>query len=338
MDLRSALSDLRAALTQGRTVLDRRGSPIPSKLIGNLERAANLLAALHAQEAAATKIRAIDPLDSADEIWTRISEQAATSSQALLESRLKSLRSVAIQHVPDPDPPTWSLDHRAWLITTRMDELDAVAEVLNGLTDDERAQIGARIAALAVGFIGPTSHAYPTQGAAQTRFDSAEPRRVSLDAGFQLGFSSSFPAVPLTPERAFEWSEAGGLTRIPSDPTPPTNVLENLIVRSTNAALLRMRRFSAPAELPGPLHVADSQAVGTPSAAGSLAGDAVAEALRVLSSQVAAEEDGTATTTLAGVILSPVTGPTPTEEEGILLGAIATLHFARFDMRDGVEP
>ena len=338
MDLRSAITNLRVALAQGRTVLDHRGSPIPSKLIGNLERVANLLAALHTHEAATTEIRAIDPLDSANEIWTRISEQAATSSHSRLASRLESLSSVEIQRVLDPDPPSWSLDHRAWLITTRMDELDAVAKVLDGLTNDERTQISGRVVVLAVGFIDPTSSAFSMLEAAQTQSDSAEPRRVSLDAGFQLSFNSSFPTVPLTPERACEWSEAGGLTRMPTDPTPPADVLKNLIVRSTNAALLRMRRFSPPAELPGPLHVADDQAVGTPSAAGSLAGDAAAEALRVLSSQVAAEETGTATTTLAGVTLSPATGAAPTEEEGILLGAIATLHFARLDMRGGLEP
>ena len=69
-----------------------------------------------------------------------------------------------------------------------------------------------------------------------------------------------------------------------------------------------------------------------------LVGEAGAEALRVLESQVAAEEAGTATTTLAGVALSAATGGTPTDEEEVLLRALAILHFARFDLEEGLEP
>lgn len=337
MDLRSAVADLRAALAEGRTVLDHRGSPIPDDLISNLERAANLTAALHADETAATKIRVADPLNSADEIWARTSERAATSSKALLHARLDSSPRVTIQHVADADPQTWSLDQRGWLVTTAMDDLDAVIETLDGFTDEERDLLSARVVVLAVGFIDPTTDADPNQEAAETPPGSAELRRVSLDVGFQLSFDPSHPSLPLTPDRATAWAEAGGLTRLPTDPAPPLAVLDTLISRSTIAALSRMRRLTSPAGSPDRHrgagdHVADAQ-----SPVEYLPSDTSAGALRVLESQVAAEEAGTATTTLAGVVLSTATGGAPTDDEAVLLRAIAILHFARFDLQEGLE-
>ena len=337
MSLRSAVADLRAARAEGRTVIDHRGSPIPDALISNLERAANLTAALHADGTATTSIRAADPLGSSDEIWARASAQTATSSQALLDSRLGSMPRVVIQHVLDPDPQTWSLDQRAWLITTAMDDLDAITETLNGLTNEERDQLGARIVVLAVGFIDPTTGADPRQEAAETPPGSAEPRRVSLDAGYQLSFDSSRPSLPLTPDVAAEWAEAGGLARIPADPAAPVAVLDGLIIRSVNAALSRMRRLPSPAGSPEPSREGGDHTADAPRTAEDLAGEAVAGALRVLGTQVAAEEAGTATTTLAGVALSAATGGSPTDEEEVLLRALAIMHFARFDRQEGLS-
>lgn len=337
-NMRSAAEDLRAALAVGRTVIDRRGSPIPGDLISNLERAANLAAALHADETAAATIRAADPLESADEIWARTSETAATLSRARLQRLLGSIPSVAIQHVLDPDPQLWVLDQRAWLITTGMDDLDAVAETLNGLTNEERDQFGTRVVVLAVGSINPTTGAGPKQEMAETPPGLAGARRVSLDVGFQLSFDSSRPSLPLTPDRATEWAKAGGLTRIPTDPTPPVAVLDNLILRSANAALSRMRRLSLPTGSLGVRFEIDDHAADARNAAEEIGGEAVAEALRVLEAQVVAEETGTATTTLAGVALTAATGGTPTDEEEVLLTAIAILHFARFDLQEDRDP
>jgi hypothetical protein len=69
-----------------------------------------------------------------------------------------------------------------------------------------------------------------------------------------------------------------------------------------------------------------------------MAGEAMAHALEVLESQVAAEEAGSTTTALAGLALSAVTGGASTEEEELLLNAIAILHFARYDLIEGLEP
>lgn len=337
MNLRSAVADLRSALAEGRTVLDHRGSPIPDDLIRNLERAANLAAALHADEKAATTIRAAEPLESSDEIWARTSEQAALQSSALLHSLLGSTPSVAIQHVLDPDPQTWSLDQKAWLITTGMDALDAVTEKLNGLTDDERDRLGARIAVLAVGFIDPTTGDL-WQKTEEGRPSSAEPRRVSLDVGLQLTPASARPPLPLTPEKATEWAEAAGLARLPTDPAPPVAVLQELIVRSANAALLRWRRLPTPAGSSYAARNDGAHTVHGTRAAEDLSGAAVAQALHVLESHVAAEEAGTATTPLAGLVLTAVSGDTPTDDEEVLLRAIAVLHFARFDLQEGPKP
>lgn len=340
MNLRSAVSDLRGALAEGRTVLDHRGSPIPDDLISSLERAANLTAVLQTDPAAARSIRAADPLDSGDEIWAQACERAASESRSLLANRLGSIPGVEIQHVVDADPQEWSLDQRAWLITTAMEDVDAVTEKLNVLTDAERGHLNARVLVLAVGFIDSSTDADRDEDAREAAGASTQPRRVSLDAGFLLSSSASRPSLPLTPDMAAEWAEAGGVTRLPSDPSSPIAVLEGLIIRSVSAALSRMRRLPTPS-------LAESPAASTETAAdtaevarqtGDVAGDAVREALHVLESQVAAEEGGAATTTLAGVALLAASGGTPTKDEEVLLTAIAILHFARFDHFEGLEP
>lgn len=340
MNLRSAITGLRGALAEGRTVLDYRGSPIPNDLINNLKRAANLMGALQADPDAATSIRAVDPLDSGDEIWAEASERVATESRSLLANRLGSIPSVEIQHVVDADPQAWSLDERAWLITTAMGHLDAVTETLNALTDAERDQLNARLVVLAIGFIEPSTDADRGEDAKEAAGAPTEPRRVSLDAGFLLSSSTSRPSLPLTPDMAADWAEAGGVTHLQTDPASPIAVLEGLIVRSVNAALSRMRRLPSAslATSPGPSTDAAADTAGATKQAGDLAGDAVWKALQVLESHVAEEQAGTATTTLAGVVLFAVSSGTPTEEEEVLLTAIATLHFARFDRFEGLEP
>lgn len=69
-----------------------------------------------------------------------------------------------------------------------------------------------------------------------------------------------------------------------------------------------------------------------------MAGTAVAAALQLLRSQVAAEGDGTAIATLAKMVLSAATGATPTDEEEALLVPSAILYFARFDSQQRFEP
>lgn len=336
MNLRSAVADLRAATAEGRTALDRRGSPIPDHLISNLERAANLMAALHADETAATRIRAADPLQSSDEIWTRASEQATHSARTRLTSRLASIPGVAIQHVVDPDPQTWSLDQRAWLISTAIDDLDEVAETLNGLSKDERDRIDARMVVLAVGFLDPTPGADANREA-EGPPGLTEPRRATLDAGLLLSLDASRPPIPLTPDAATAWAEAGGLPRLPTDPQPPLAVLQTLILRSEIAALSRMRHLPSPARSSERASEAGGHAADAPATADANGCGVVEEALRVLASQVAAEEAGSATTTLAGLVLAAATGEVNTDEERFLLTAIAALHFARFDSREDLE-
>ncbi|MGB7964524.1 MAG: hypothetical protein WCF12_16395 [Propionicimonas sp.] len=202
---------------------------------------------------------------------------------------------------------------------------------------DAQHLLSARVVVLAVGFIDPTTGADPNREAAETPPGSAELRRVSLGVGFQLSFDPSHPSLPLTPDRATAWAEAGGLTRLPTDPAPPLAVLDTLISRSTNAALSRMRRLKSPAGSPDRHRGAGDHEADAQSPVEYLPSDTSAGALRVLEAQVAAEEAGTATTTLAGVVLSTATGGAPTEDEAVLLRAIAILHFARFDLQEGLE-
>jgi hypothetical protein len=340
MNLRSAVADLRTALTEGRTVLDHRGSPIPDDLINNLERAANLAAALHTDPTAARSIHAADPLGSADQIWEQVREQASNQSRDLLAEHLASIPSIEIQHVVDPEPQDWSLDGRAWLITAAMDDLDMVVERLAALTEEERDQLGTRPVVLAVGFVEHDPDLENSEGADEAGDDSGGPRRVSLDVGVQLSSFSSQPTLPLTPEMVADWAEAGGVTRLTSDPASPITVLEGLIVRSVNAALSRMRRLPWLSPIPAPDAIPAPEPAGDSSAteAADLAGEAVAHALEVLESQVAAEEAGSTTTALAGLALSAVTGGASSKEEELLLNAIAILHFARYERSEGLVP
>lgn len=363
MDLRSAIGDLRDAVAQGRTVLDHRGSPIPDELIRNLERAANLAAALQQRPAATASIRVADPLGSGDEIWESARAEASARSMALLAEILSAIPTVRIQHVLDPDPASWSIDMRGWLITAEMEDLDAVITALSGLDETQRGELGTRLVVLAVGTISQSHHPGSASGpvpnaggdwtgtdpnapsadpqqdrapASQTAEHSggapSRPRRICLDVGFQLGSSPSRPTMPLTPDLAKAWAEAGGIARLHTDQASPIEVLETLITRSLQAALSRMRRLPSPGVAPdSALSTEPDPNTERPILHGApQAGQDIAQALEILEDQVAAEEAGNASTSLAGLALSAVSGGAPREDEEVLLVAMAALHFARY--------
>lgn len=333
INLRSALKDLRSARAEGLTVFDDGRSPTPEDLIRNLERAANLAVALHTDAKAARSIRAGDPLHSADEIWDRTCEQAALSSRALLDGLLSPMPGVAIHHVIDPDPPTWALDQKAWLITTDLEDLESVTETLSGLTKDERDLLGSRVAVLITGF--SHSNADENLGLAADDLESSpsEPRPASsLNAGYQLSFDPSRPNLPMTPDAATDWAAAAGLTPVLNDPADSATVLGNLFVRSVHAALLRMRQLPWPAGLPEPPLNPDGHRALEAATVSAHATGVAAEALRILESQVAAEEAGTANASLAAVALSAALGEIPTgPEEEVLLRALSILQFAHVE-------
>lgn len=371
MDLRSAIDNLRDAVAEGRTVLDHRGSPIPNELIQNLERAANLAAALQLQPAAARSLRVSDPLRSGDEVWERVRADASARSMALLADTLAAIPTVRIQHVLDPDPVSWSIDERGWLITAEMQDLDAVIVALAALDETRRGELGTRMVVLAVGVTSPSHHPGSVDGLepntsgerldpdpsapatdtqdARTRASQislpsgpagSASRRFSLDVGVQVGSSPSRPNLPLTPDIATAWAEAGGIARLQTDPASPIEVLETLILRSTQAALSRMRR------LPSPVVAVDSTLstetycnpeIRRRDASSGQTGNDVAQALAILEDQVSAEEAGIASTTLAGLALSAATGGAPREDEEVLIAAMAVLHFARYAELDNQD-
>lgn len=364
MELRSAIDALRDAVAEGRTVLDHRGSPIPNELIDNLERAANLAAALRLQPAAARSLRVSDPLRSGDEVWERVRADASARSKALLAETMAAIPTVRIQHVLDPDPVSWSIDERGWLITAEMQDLDAVIAALAALDETQRHELGTRLVVLAVGVTSPSHNpgsangpepntsaerrgVDPSDNSTDTQddrslasptsvssgFAGSTSRRFSLDAGVQVGSSPSRPNLPLTPDMATAWAEAGGIARLHTDPASPIETLETLLARSVRAALSRMRR------LPPPVVAVDftlstetdrnSEVRRLEPSSGQGCNDIV-QAITILEDQVAAEEAGIASTTLAGLALSAATGGAPREDEQVLLAAMAVLHFARY--------
>lgn len=333
ISLRSAARSLEDALAGGRTVLGHLGSPIPDDLIKNLQRSANLAAAIATAPQVSGRISVSEPLDSSDELWAEVAGQTTSTASVLLQKLLHDFSSAEIQHVIDPDPPAWSLDQKAWLITAPVDGLDPVVERLDTLSDGDRGLLVGRLVVLAVAhrpLVGLEGDREATE--ALPKF--AAPHRISLDVGLQLSSSASRSPLPLTPDQAAMWAAAGGLARTSNDPLPPIAALEGLIVRSTNAALVRMRHL-APAAAPPPLPTTPDEGRPKPTrAAEDVTNSDADEALRVLESQVVAEEAGTTTTALAGVVISASTGDVLSSDESVLLSAVLSLHFARFSQQN----
>jgi hypothetical protein len=329
MNLRAAASDLEAVLSDGQTVLDMRGTPIPDDLIVNMRRSADLAAAIDADPEKARGISATDPLGSADEIATSVGANATDASRSLLNDALGPTPTASVHQVVDPDPQSWALNERSWVITVDLEDLDLANHLLARLPEATRREVGGRIILLAVGTANSADGSDGDPEGTSAPSEDVDVRRISLDVGFQLSSTPSRPSLPLTPANAAQWAEAAGVGRIATDQTSFVEALEDLIRRSGKAAIARMRTIpGAPFQAPGAERtVADSYA----STLGSPDDDVRATAMRLLEAQVAAEEDGTSSTALAAVVLSGITGKEPTEEEEELLNAIAVMHFARFD-------
>jgi energy-coupling factor transporter ATP-binding protein EcfA2 len=320
--LREAADKIDRARIISRTRVQGRGSVLPDDLGEALRRCADLAAALHRRPTLVRLVRAKDPLDSATEIWTTVRDEEQAQAAEVLSGLLAPVPQTTHVLVEDPDPASWGLDSRSWIIMAPLHELDETLALLETLDDSAREQIGPHLVVLCVADDATAAVAEPVSS-------PGESQRVSLGFGFQLSSRSSASALPLTPDTAREWSRAAGVPILESEASP-TEVSLQLVRRSHEAARRRMRRLPDPvtanngapsdarAGAPGPV---PSQ----PPDYGSSQFDA---AIALLERHVATEEEGTASVYLSEVVLRPATGVPIDSAAQELLGALAVLHLA----------
>lgn len=331
--LREAADKIDQARRTTRTLLQGRGSVLPMDLSDAMRRSADLAAALHRQPGLARLVRATDPLDSATEIWKRVKDEEQTQSAAVLRNLLEPVPEATYGLVEDPNPASWALDSRSWVVMAPAHVLDETLARLETLDDPAREQLGPHLVVLCV-----SDDVRPVTVDSQTAPPSSPDQRVSLGFGYQLSSTTARIALLIPPDAAREWSRAAGL-RLLDHTTSPGTVADQLVSRSHEAARRRMRRLPEPETV----HSDDQQpsgiSAGDPGANASQSrtpeSAEVEAALALLHQHVAAEEEGTASVYLSEVMLRPVTGLPLDVQAEELMGAMAVLHIDR--LRDAVS-
>ncbi|WP_065246989.1 hypothetical protein [Dermabacter vaginalis] len=316
--LRAAADKIDQARRNTRTFLQGRGSVLPNDLSDAMRRSADLATALHRHPELARLISAKDPLPSATEIWKKVTDMEQSRSEAVLQSLLEPVSEVTYKLVEDPNPASWALDSRSWIVMAPTHVLDDTLALLETLDDAAREQLGSHLVVLCTFDAVHTSAAATPAGSDQ---------RVSLGFGYQLSSSAARPALPIPPNSAAEWAQAAGLDQL-DHTTSSATLAEQLIYRSHEAARHRMRRLPQPVTAQGDQQpsfaVTDAQRRATDRPQSRESAD-IQAALSLLQQHVEAEEAGTVSTYLSEVILRPVTGlPFDTQAEE-LISAMAIL-------------
>jgi hypothetical protein len=290
-----------------------------------MRRSADFAAALQSRQGLARFVRTHEPLDSATEIWRKVRDEEQTHSAKVLESLLQPVPDATYGLVDDPDPASWSIDSRSWVVKAPAHVLDETLALLETLDDAAREQLGPHLILLCV-----SDEIDPDADDGQTTSSPVPSQPISLGFGYQLSSTSARGALLIPPDAVREWSQAAGL-RLLDDTTSPETVSQ-LVSRSHEAARRRMRRLPEPATAE---HGSDTQAFGTNGNSPepdqnqsqiSRSPEAQA-ALVLLQEHVAAEEEGTVSVHLSEVMLRPVTGMTLDAQATELLSAMAILHF-----------
>lgn len=325
MGLRDAADEIDQARRTTRTLLEGRGSVLPYDLSSHMRSSADFAAALQDRQGLARFVRSNEPLDSATEIWRKVRDEEQTHSAEVLKSLLQPVPDATYGLVDDPDPASWSLDSRSWVVTAPAHVLDETLALLETLDDAAREQLGPHLILLCV-----SDEIEPVVGGAQTTSSPFPDQRVSLGVGYQLSSTTARGALLVPPDAVREWSQAAGL-RLLAETTSPGPVAE-LISRSHEAARRKMRRLPEPTtDVHSNAPKASINSVDISETAQSqsriLEAFEAQAALELLRAHVAAEEQGTASVHLSEVVLRPVTGVALDADATELLGAMAVLHF-----------
>lgn len=324
--LREAAGKIDQARRTTRTLLQGRGSVLPNDLSDAMRRSADLAAALHRRPELARLVRATDPLPSATEIWKKVTDEEQSQSAAMLKKLLKPVPEATYELVEDPNPASWALDSRSWVVMAPTHVLDETLALLETLDDAAREQLGPHLVVLCV-----SDAMRPVAADTQTVPPTGSDQCVSLGFGYQLSSSAARSALLIPPDTAREWSQAADLQAL-DDSTSPATVAEQLVHRSHEAARRRMRRLPKPVTAHSDQHPSDVSADAPgPNAGQSRSRESadVQAALSLLKEHVVAEEEGTVSIFLSEVILRPVTGLPLDAQAEELMGAMAVLHIDR---------
>lgn len=321
MSLREAADKIDHARSTTQILLQEQGEALPEDLSNALRRSADLAAALHRRPGQVRLVRAKEPLESAVEIWKKVSDEEHTHSSAVLKELLDSVPEVIYEPVEDPKAALWALNSRSWVVMAPFEALEKTLERLVAMDETGREQLGPHIVLLAVSDGDLGNEKNPSTG-----FLPSSEQRVSLGYGYQLSSSAPGKALPIPPEKVKEWSEVAGLRLLyPSGWFQETT--ENFLGRSHEAARRRMRRlptstpersFQSPA----------SERLRQPIASSSrfLGATEVETALLFLEEHVTAEEDGNATVYLCDVMVGAMTGSPLNQETQELAAALGLIY------------
>ena len=320
--LREAAGKIDQARRTTRTFLQGRGSVLPNDLSKAMRRGADLATALHRHPELARLIRATDPLPSATEIWKKVTDAEQSRSEAVLQKLLEPVSEVTYELVEDPNPASWALDSRSWVVMAPTHVLDDTLALLETLDDAAREQLGPRLVVLCV---------FDAIRPATANTPAGSDQRVSLGFGYQLSSSAARTALPISPDTATEWAQAAGLLLL-DHTTSPATLAERLVHRSHEAARRRMRRLPKPVtaqsdQQPSTIS-ADAQGPNTGQPQSHELAD-IQAALSLLQQHVEAEEESTVSTYLSEVMLRPLTGLPLDSQPEELVGAMAVLHLDR---------
>lgn len=329
--LREAADKIDQARRATRTFLQGRGPVLPDELSDAMRHSADLAAALHREPGLARLVRAADPLDSAVDIWEKVKDKERIQSGELLGNLLRLVPQADFGLVEDPNPASWALDSRSWVVFAPAQVLDETLALLAKLDDTAREQLGPHLVVLCVAdLVGPLA------ADAEIPPPTNPHGRVSLGFGYQLGSSAERNALLVPPDAVSGWSRAAGL-QLMDYANSAAAVAEQFINRSQEAARRRMRRLPEPDNACSEQHshrIPSDPAAPYASFQGNPESAEFEAAISLLGKHVAAEEEGTVSVYLCEVVLRPVTGVPLDPQAEVLLEAMAALHIDR--MREAV--
>lgn len=342
ISIRKAVREMALAKETTDAVFSDLGSPLPDELLDSLRCVGNLAAALSFEPAAATGVRATDPLWSAEQVWERVRLEVRSRHADVLSRVFELVPEAGVRCVVDPDPSDWSVDDAGWLVTVPLGKLDAAQSALERMGEADRAPLDSHVAILAVAYEGAVDRG---DGTAESQVsespavdvDGEAALEVSLGIGLRLPRYTGSATLPLTPDQARAWEQAADLARFPPTAASPLTValLDSLVERSWQLARRRMRKVPDPVGRPieRTVHEIVRESGFSGSGLGGVDSDAtdVNLAVSILIDQVEREERGESDTSLAGAVSHAATMQDLNPQEQYLMTAMAEVHLTSLD-------
>lgn len=302
--LRDAADRLAAAVAAAAPTLTGLGSPIPDRLVDDCRRLAGALAALDDDPSGAQRIRAADPLGSADRLAAAAAEKSAARQRAILTDHLQGVDDAAVHRIQDPSPPSWTLDATAWVVAAPAGRWDDLCQALAEIPADSRRDLAGRVVAAA-----------------------CDGQTALLTA--RLTSFGDRALLPLTPDSAGPLVEAAGLVLAEGPAAASTSqIIDDLVRLSWQTARDRARPHDWPAvdrDPPLELETLESEAETACARLREPDDRAARRAFAVLLNQVESELGSPQPITLAGAAFDAHDPAARPEDAGALWTALAYL-------------